>query len=169
MNIQEWINNLDKPTIIIGIIFIVIIVVLIVNYTLCKNTVNQFYAVEGMGNAKCGASGGQTIEKMDDIIIPSSTVAGLPTVSLYYAEWCGWSRKFLPVWKEFAEWITQNKKGVVNVNTVECDKTNDDNLKAMCNNVQGFPTVLLYKNGENIEYSGNRTLDDLKQFITKNI
>ena len=88
----------------------------------------------------------------------------VPTVVNYYATWCGWSQKFLPVWKDF-EMACKVGGKPINVISIACDKGNDE----MCSvkGIRGFPTVKLYdeKGVELKEFKGERTVDGLNAFI----
>ncbi|KAK7074128.1 Thioredoxin domain-containing protein 5 [Halocaridina rubra] len=57
------------------------------------------------------------------------------------------------------------------VTIAKVDCTQEIN-RGLCSaqNVNGFPTVVLYKTGEKVEeYKGDRSLDDMAAFITKNL
>lgn len=93
------------------------------------------------------------------------TVSGKHNIVLYYADWCGWSQKFLPIWEEFSKQVNNTMKEKVVASKIDCAT---DNSK--CNNVGGFPTVLLHMaDGKTISYNGNRTLKDLMEFLTAKI
>lgn len=89
---------------------------------------------------------------------------------LYYAEWCGYSRQFLPVWAKLKSSILSTKlKNKVDVFEFECD-----NDKEICqknrNIIQGYPTVILHKlDGKNIPYEGKREVEAIINFIEKEI
>ena len=73
---------------------------------------------------------------------------------LYFASWCGWSQKFLPVWEEFKQ-----KHPEISTDTIECTNNNK------CITIKGYPTIIYYKNGSPLLYTGNRTVNDLFQFV----
>jgi thiol-disulfide isomerase/thioredoxin len=77
---------------------------------------------------------------------------------LYYASWCGWSQKFLPVWKQF-----QEQHPEIITDTIECTNNNK------CTTIQGYPTIIYYKNGQPRLYNGDRSLDDLYKFVQNQI
>jgi hypothetical protein len=78
-----------------------------------------------------------------------------PTLKLYYTNWCGWSQKFLPVWEN----MTQTVKNC-NLIKIDCESQ-----KSQCDGVAGFPSLVLEKGGKKIPYSGNRTEEDIVNFI----
>lgn len=68
-------------------------------------------------------------------------------------------------WDDLATKFAGNS--LVKVGKVDC--TLDDS-KDLCTdeNVDGFPTVFIYRNGKKLEeYDGNRSLDDLFEYVTK--
>lgn len=80
-------------------------------------------------------------------------------LTLYYADWCGASQSFLPVWEE-----SKDKLGV-KTETIECEKS-----KEKCSKIEYFPTIILTKNNKDIIMTSKyqRTLDGMKKFISDN-
>jgi thioredoxin domain-containing protein 5 len=72
-----------------------------------------------------------------------------------------------PVWDELAEKFI----GKTNVKIAKVDCTLADN-KELCSQqeVNGFPTMFIYKNGDKLsEYNGSRSLDDLFDFVNRQL
>lgn len=85
----------------------------------------------------------------------------------FRAEWCGHCTRFKPVWDEFVSECT-NTKMFPHVQIVELDIDQESTKPLMAkHNVGGFPHVVLTDaNDENdVVYSGNRTKEDLIQFL----
>ncbi|KAJ8961632.1 hypothetical protein NQ314_005884 [Rhamnusium bicolor] len=85
----------------------------------------------------------------------------------FYAPWCGHCKRLSPTWDNLGKKFS-TKPGV---NIVKVDCTLEIN-KQLCNDeeVEGFPTIFLYKDGGKIsEYSGSRSLDDLYDFVNKHL
>ncbi|KAL0274509.1 UNVERIFIED_CONTAM: hypothetical protein PYX00_002608 [Menopon gallinae] len=83
----------------------------------------------------------------------------------FFAPWCAYCKRLAPTWNELSKKIL----GISNVRLVKVDCTLE-NSKELCNEqeVEGFPTLFLYKNGKKIsEYIGSRNLEDLYDFISK--
>lgn len=81
----------------------------------------------------------------------------------FFAPWCGHCKRLAPTWEDLAKKFVANPQ----VHIVKIDCTLEVN-KQLCNDeeVDGFPSVFLYKNGKKIsEYNGSRSLDDLKEFV----
>jgi thioredoxin domain-containing protein 5 len=61
--------------------------------------------------------------------------------------------------------------GNANVKIAKVDCTMQEN-REICNiqEVNGFPTLFIYKNGQKIsEYNGSRSLDDLFEFVSTHV
>lgn len=82
---------------------------------------------------------------------------------VYYTDWCGHSQNFLPVWRRF---VNETKTGV-RTREVNCETESDTCKNA---NVNGYPTVFLRKpNGDNLIFSGERTVQGLERFVRDNL
>ncbi|XP_011159540.1 thioredoxin domain-containing protein 5 homolog [Solenopsis invicta] len=85
----------------------------------------------------------------------------------FFAPWCGHCKRLAPTWEELGKKFFGNE----NVNIVKVDCTLDVS-KLLCNEqeVDGFPTLYLYRNGRKIsEYNGSRNLDDLYDFVMNHL
>ncbi|XP_022904221.1 thioredoxin domain-containing protein 5 homolog [Onthophagus taurus] len=83
----------------------------------------------------------------------------------FFAPWCGHCKRLAPTWEELGKKFKKNP----NVNIVKVDCTVDES-KQLCSDqdVDGFPSIFLYKNGRKVsEYNGNRSLEDLTEFVIK--
>ena len=83
-----------------------------------------------------------------------------PTLKLYYTNWCGWSKKFLPVWDQ----LSKLKQINIPMEKIDCEQNKD-----ACKGIPGFPYVVLEKGTDRIEYKGNRTARDIINFVNKNV
>lgn len=78
----------------------------------------------------------------------------------FYAPWCGHCRNLAPTWTDLA-------RKVPNAKIAKVDCTEHENL-CTNNEVQGYPTLVIFKDGKRIEeYNGSRDLDDLKEFVDR--
>ncbi|XP_049784160.1 thioredoxin domain-containing protein 5 homolog [Schistocerca cancellata] len=85
----------------------------------------------------------------------------------FFAPWCGHCKRLAPTWEELGKKFASNSL----VKIVKVDCTSNSN-KDLCNDeeVDGFPSLFLYKDGKRIaEYNGSRTLDDLYEFVSKHM
>ncbi|CAO2812962.1 unnamed protein product [Amaranthus hypochondriacus] len=81
----------------------------------------------------------------------------------FYAPWCGHCQALAP---EYAAAATQLKSDGVNVVLAKVDATEENEL-AHQYDVQGFPTVLFFVDGEHKPYNGQRTKDAIVTWIKK--
>lgn len=79
----------------------------------------------------------------------------------FYAPWCGHCKALAP---EFAAAATELK--AANVKLAKVDATEANEL-AENYEVQGFPTIYFFADGEHITYSGQRTKDSIVTWIKK--
>lgn len=75
---------------------------------------------------------------------------------LYYADWCGWSSKFLPVWSQFVS-QAESRYPQIQFEKVECT-----NQKCQ---VKGFPTIVMHTQSGAIEFDGDRSVSGLIEFV----
>lgn len=87
------------------------------------------------------------------------------TLVKFFAPWCGHCKRLAPTWDDLAGKYVGNR----NVKIAKVDCTLSEN-KELCSEqeVDGFPTIFLYRNGEKVtEYNGNRSLEDLVNFVNR--
>ena len=83
----------------------------------------------------------------------------------FNTSWCGYSVRFQPEWEKFEKEINSIDNLYIQAYDIKCDDTNN---KQMCNNyeITGFPTVIIEKNNQKINYNGPRTANAIIETIT---
>ena len=128
-------------TILLVVIVLIIITLFILNY---KKSCN-LSAIEGVSNGKReGMKSTQVDRQVGDKIV------------MYYTETCIHSQNMLPVWNKFEEEYGWK----INIEKIDCSKNSE-----VCRDVNGVPTVRLYRNGKVYEYTGDRTVEKLKYYV----
>ena len=82
---------------------------------------------------------------------------------LFYAEWCGHCQHFKP---EYIE-LSKNKEGnYFSLNMSNVDEMTRKKMKDWKFNVQGFPTIVGFFNGQPYSiYQGDRTKENLMSYV----
>ena len=85
---------------------------------------------------------------------------------LYFASWCGWSKKFLPEWEKLEE--TEKRVKLTKYTCDGDDKEQCDDPKAQ---IQGFPSMRFHKDegDDGVEYDGERTAEAISKWITQKL
>lgn len=83
-------------------------------------------------------------------------------ICLYFAEWCGHCKNFKPTWNLLKNKYKKNK----NIEFIDYDCTNsnvgDPKDKGI---VEGFPTIIIEKNGLRKKYDGDRTMAAIEKIL----
>jgi len=96
------------------------------------------------------------------VSFPQTIEKGITFIK-FYAPWCGHCKRLLPTWNQLAEKFFGNES--VKIAKVDCTLQENRDLCSE-QDVNGFPTLFIYKDGEKIsEYNGSRSLDDLFEFV----
>jgi len=83
--------------------------------------------------------------------------------------YCGACRSAKPAFQQLAN------EGLIQCMTIQMDgeRQSEKDIESIINsiypNLSGVPSYLLYVNGRRIPYNGNRSVADMRQFVTKYI
>ncbi|KAJ3276824.1 protein disulfide-isomerase precursor [Terramyces sp. JEL0728] len=77
--------------------------------------------------------------------------------------WCGHCKQLAPKWEELGTDISKKTSDIV---IAKCDATAND----VPVDIQGFPTIILFKanSNERVSFNGERTVESFKEFLVKN-
>src|ERR1700744_6581436 len=102
MSLSDLYNKLDKTCVIICLMVTVIILLLILNH----HRSNQNYAHNASSETfASNASSSIVMDENSTLLKPQSSKF---RIVLYYTNWCGYSKMFLPEWKKFKDQINGN-------------------------------------------------------------
>merc|ERR1719385_371414 len=86
--------------------------------------------------------------------------AGKHVLVEFYAPWCGHCKQLAPIWDKLGEKFKDSEDIVI----AKMDSTANEleDIK-----IQGFPTIKLFKKGDNkvVDYNGERTLEGFTKFL----
>lgn len=102
----------------------------------------------------------------DDPVLGFSTIK--PTLINYWANWCGFCKKFNPEWEKFK---LEAKAKFPQLQICDLDVGRDADLDKLAKRVgvRGYPTIVLFANNKiTMMVSGNKTKDDICKFVTDN-
>jgi thioredoxin-like negative regulator of GroEL len=146
-----------------------VVIVLIVLILIVVN-VNKVYSNES-GGSDCGHHNNrhndyQHIERIEETsVLPNNTQSNVTSdnkLALYYTTWCGYSRQFLPEWEKI---LNSDLKNVINCVSYDCDKNNECSVDG----VNGYPSIILHKDGQKIKYNGSRNAESIIVFVKQNM
>jgi len=82
----------------------------------------------------------------------------------FYAPWCGHCKQLAPIWDELGEHFKDDADVVI----AKMDSTKNEVEQV---SIQGFPTLKFFPKGssEIVDYNGGRTLEELIQFVEKQV
>lgn len=81
----------------------------------------------------------------------------------FYAPWCGHCKKLAPEYEKAAQKLKKDTP-YIPLAKVDCTAEKETADKY---DIQGFPTLKFFINGQAIEYSGGRTEEEIIQWIKK--
>ena len=104
----------------------------------------------------------QSVSQSAENFQNGAEAAGSPKIVLYYVPWCPHCKNVMPEWNKLEK--EADKTGVA-VEKVDCEEKPEEAQKQ---DVEGFPTIILFKDGKVVNYEGERTAEALKEFIGSN-
>jgi hypothetical protein len=164
-------TNLNSTVIntVIIISIIVVIMLIIYNYIEPRNKLHLPILKLGMQKSECNCNNDKKELSAPIVLIKNETMTNTstkPILTLYYTDWCGYSKMFMAEWDKIKNSELSN---IVNFEQYECDKNSQ---KCKENNIHGYPSLILHKNdGSKLQFPDNkqRNLDGITSFVKSNI
>lgn len=102
------------------------------------------------------------------------TDGGPTELFLFYATWCPYSKKVLPIWESLKEKYDRKVINRYSVVFKEYDgdkqeKEIDEISKRFKKKIDGYPTIILIKENEVIEFDANPTEENLEEFLQRTL
>lgn len=101
-----------------------------------------------------------TADTFDDLVMTS----GKNALVKFYAPWCGHCKRMAPDWAKLGKKYKDHERVLIG----DVDATIHSAL-AQEYGVRGYPTLKVFMAGDVEDYSGGRTLKDLKKFVEDNM
>ena len=93
---------------------------------------------------------------------PFEMFSGGAKLYFFYADWCGYCKKFKP------EWAKLKAEPNLGVQLEEVDCSNEAPALAKEYDVKGFPTLILLNGSNKVTYEGERSANAIISFIKDN-
>ena len=133
-------NNMQKVLFLVGLLLILFFVH------------KYFLAKEGFASS---------VDELEDNMSKQKSMV------LFYADWCGHCKNFLPKWDQMSSsWNNSNEN--VKMIKVECGKPDENNAHRELMEkyeIEGYPTILVFKDGKATKYEGKRDENSLLSYL----
>lgn len=94
----------------------------------------------------------------------NAAVSGQKPFTFYnfYNPGCGWCKKLAPTWAQLSAKYKDHAK--LNVVAIDASKPENEQI-AFYYNVTSYPTLIMVTPNRNVQYTGDRSMADLEDFI----
>ena len=82
----------------------------------------------------------------------------------FYAEWCPHCKKAKPEWDKFSSEYANKEIGNYKIMPESVDCTDGENRLIQEYSIDGYPTVIMIKDGKRVNFSGRITEENVQQF-----
>ena len=141
----------------IKLIFIALCVMVIIGAFFLKNRLEKSRSriIESLSFGKNG-----------ELVNMSELDEELPVFIFVYAPWCTYCKKMKNTWATLENKYKSNNKIIIK--KINSDEALFKNEFSKVHNIKSFPTLLLIRNGESVEYENGRDEESLIKFIDEN-
>jgi thiol-disulfide isomerase/thioredoxin len=88
-------------------------------------------------------------------------------ILFFSADWCPHCKTAKPEWNNFKSSFNEKNIGFYKLTCIDVDCTEGENPLIQEYSVDGYPTIILKKDGKRIDYDARITEENLKQFINE--
>ena len=88
-------------------------------------------------------------------------------IMFFSADWCPHCTRAKPEWEKFNNEFNNKEMGFYKIMTenVDCTEGNDPRIQEY--SIDGYPTVILIKDGNRVDYDAKINYDNLNRFVTQ--
>ena len=109
-----------------------------------------------------------TIENLDaEDIANSNRRISDAKIMFFSADWCPHCNRAKPDWDKFKNEFNNKEVGHYKILTEQVDCTEGDDPKIQEYSIDGYPTVILLKDGQRVDYDAKINYDNLDQFVSQ--
>jgi len=112
-----------------------------------------------LGTSACAVAQEERVVALTKLTFDMHVKENKQTLVEFYAPWCGHCKKLAPEFEKAAIALTSNKIPLAKV-----DATEEKELASKYG-VKGFPTLLWFDGGKQIDYDGGRTTDTIIEWV----
>jgi thiol-disulfide isomerase/thioredoxin len=104
------------------------------------------------------------------VVSPKREVpVGSANLYFFYTDWCGFSKKAMPVWEELETKLSQSPVfGTTRVKAVRVNAETDKKTATLYE-IEGYPTIKLETSSSLTDYTGKRTVPAILDFLRETL
>jgi len=88
------------------------------------------------------------------------------TIMAFFAGWCPHCKSAQPEWQSFSSDISSKPYGSYLLKSKEVDCTDGTDPLIQKYSINGYPSVIILKDGQTVRFEGKVTKENLEQFVT---
>ena len=156
----RFLENLNVVDVVVMLLLVIITIFLIIIYTTASNNYDRNSRDDVIIVTSHPSLSHQALSRQ-----PSQMTTNSARLILYYADYCGHCKNFMPTWKQLKE-----GNDLPGITFEEFDCVAQQNVCAS-NGITGYPTIVLSKaDGSKVQYPPQpRTYNMVVDFVKKNL